>query len=326
MSSTNKTTNYNLSQFIGTDVPSYLGDYNSDMNKIDKAIGDVANSQGSVEQSVVGLTAEVQGLSTQVSGTSTSVQQLQTSVAQIDSGYKQADTALSQRITANANNIQTNTTAIESANTAIGNINTAIGTADISGIGDGTIKGAISNINSNLGNDINIRYNPETDKVEIFYNGQWNPWKTAGLQTHYVYNLGEFVMDMSNGVYATQSDYTAVSLDNTENGLYFGTSLDVGKCKTVITNELIDLSGYSTLLVEYSNNGVTNQKTIDISSIQNGYIAAYFTRSGGTYYGDVCITSTKENFISNVTASVNHILPDTTTFPSNFYIRKIWLE
>lgn len=143
MSSTNKTTNYNLSQFVGTDVPSYLGDYNSDMSKIDKAIGDVANSQGSVEQSVVGLTADVQGLSTQVSGVSTSVQQLQTSVAQIDSGYKQADTALSQRITTNANNIQTNTTAIES-------INTTIGTEDISEIGDGTIKGAIGNINNNL--------------------------------------------------------------------------------------------------------------------------------------------------------------------------------
>ena len=143
MSSTNKTTNYNLSQFVGTDVPSYLGDYNSDMSKIDKAIGDVANSQGSVEQSVVGLTSDVQGLSTQVSGVSTSVQQLQTSVAQVDSGYKQADTALSQRITANANNIQTNTTAIES-------INTTIGTEDISEIGDGTIKSAISNINSSL--------------------------------------------------------------------------------------------------------------------------------------------------------------------------------
>ena len=143
MSSTNKTTNYNLSQFVGTDVPSYLGDYNSDMSKIDKAIGDVANSQGSVEQSVVGLTTEVQGLSTQVDGVATSVQQLQTSVAQIDTAYKQADTALSQRITTNANNIQANTTAIES-------INTTIGTEDISGIGDGTIKGAISNLNSSL--------------------------------------------------------------------------------------------------------------------------------------------------------------------------------
>ena len=38
MSSTNKTTNYQLSQYIGTDKPTYLGDYNGDMNKIDAAI------------------------------------------------------------------------------------------------------------------------------------------------------------------------------------------------------------------------------------------------------------------------------------------------
>ena len=37
-SSTNKTANYNLSQYVDTDKPSYLGDYNSDMEKIDTAI------------------------------------------------------------------------------------------------------------------------------------------------------------------------------------------------------------------------------------------------------------------------------------------------
>lgn len=38
MASTNKTTNYELSQYIGTDKPTYLGDYNSDMLKIDTAM------------------------------------------------------------------------------------------------------------------------------------------------------------------------------------------------------------------------------------------------------------------------------------------------
>lgn len=38
MASTNKTTNYDLSQFLGTDKPAWLGDYNSDMNKIDTGI------------------------------------------------------------------------------------------------------------------------------------------------------------------------------------------------------------------------------------------------------------------------------------------------
>ena len=50
MSTTNKTTNYNLSQYIGTDKPTYLGDYNSDMLKIDtqlKANADSASNAAS---------------------------------------------------------------------------------------------------------------------------------------------------------------------------------------------------------------------------------------------------------------------------------------
>lgn len=38
MSSTNKTTNYELSQFLGTDKPAWLTDYNSDMSKIDAGV------------------------------------------------------------------------------------------------------------------------------------------------------------------------------------------------------------------------------------------------------------------------------------------------
>ena len=35
MTATNKTKNYELSQFVGSDRPTWLGDYNSDMSKID---------------------------------------------------------------------------------------------------------------------------------------------------------------------------------------------------------------------------------------------------------------------------------------------------
>ena len=44
MASTNKTTNLELSQYIGTDKPTYLGDYNSDMLKIDTASGTLGNA------------------------------------------------------------------------------------------------------------------------------------------------------------------------------------------------------------------------------------------------------------------------------------------
>lgn len=38
MTATNHTTNYELSQFVENDRPTWLGDYNSDMSKIDTAI------------------------------------------------------------------------------------------------------------------------------------------------------------------------------------------------------------------------------------------------------------------------------------------------
>lgn len=44
MSSTNKTTNYNLSQFIGTDKPAWLADYNTDMGKIDTGMKNNADA------------------------------------------------------------------------------------------------------------------------------------------------------------------------------------------------------------------------------------------------------------------------------------------
>ena len=44
MAHTNETVNYGLSQFVGTDIPNPLVDYNGDMEKIDTAIKNVADS------------------------------------------------------------------------------------------------------------------------------------------------------------------------------------------------------------------------------------------------------------------------------------------
>lgn len=49
MASTNKTTNYELSQYIGTDKPTYLGDYNADMLAIDTALKENADDISTVE-------------------------------------------------------------------------------------------------------------------------------------------------------------------------------------------------------------------------------------------------------------------------------------
>lgn len=56
MASTNKTTNYELSQYIGTDKPTYLGDYNGDMLKIDTQMK--ANADSASDANTLATTAK----------------------------------------------------------------------------------------------------------------------------------------------------------------------------------------------------------------------------------------------------------------------------
>lgn len=59
MASTNKTANYELSQYIGTDIPNPLTDYNGDMEKIDTALKANADLAGEAQTGVTGLEAKV---------------------------------------------------------------------------------------------------------------------------------------------------------------------------------------------------------------------------------------------------------------------------
>lgn len=58
MASTNKTTHYNLSQYIGTDKPTYLVDYNTDMSNIDAGIYS-AKSESEVNTASIGTLASL---------------------------------------------------------------------------------------------------------------------------------------------------------------------------------------------------------------------------------------------------------------------------
>lgn len=87
MSSTNKTTNYELSQFVGTDKPAWLGDYNTDMSKIDaqmKLNADAATAAGG------SATAATTAIGTLANLTTTDKTNLVAAINEVDSN---ADTA-----------------------------------------------------------------------------------------------------------------------------------------------------------------------------------------------------------------------------------------
>lgn len=67
MSYTNHTTNYNLPQYIGTDKPTYLGDFNTAMGAIDtqmKANADAATAAGSTATSASNAIGSLANLTT----------------------------------------------------------------------------------------------------------------------------------------------------------------------------------------------------------------------------------------------------------------------
>ena len=109
MASTNKTTNYELSQFLGTDKPAWLADYNLDMSKIDTQMK--ANADAATAASGSASTANT-SIGTLSSLTTTAKTDLVSAINEVDSN---ADTAQGTANSA-ASTASANTTAISNLN------------------------------------------------------------------------------------------------------------------------------------------------------------------------------------------------------------------
>lgn len=113
MSSTNKTANYELSQYIGTDKPTYLGDYNSDMSKIDaqmKANATAASQAKSSAGTALAKAEEVEGrydsLNNSVSANSQDIALIKTKNSQQDGEISEAKLVAERADNASKQNTQ----------------------------------------------------------------------------------------------------------------------------------------------------------------------------------------------------------------------------
>ena len=109
MSSTNKTTNYELSQFVGSDKPAWLTDYNQDMAKIDSGIHTAQTAATSADGKADANTANIGDMSYL---STTAKNTLVAAINEIDSNTDAAANTASAAAT-NANAAQT------TANTAV---------------------------------------------------------------------------------------------------------------------------------------------------------------------------------------------------------------
>lgn len=104
MASTNKTTNYELSQFIGTDKPAWLGDYNADMTKIDTAMKANADSATGADGKA---NANATAIGTLANLTTDAKTNLVSAINEVDNHADSASTSAGQAL-ASATTAQTN--------------------------------------------------------------------------------------------------------------------------------------------------------------------------------------------------------------------------
>lgn len=94
MSSTNKTANYNLPQFIGTDKPSWLGDVNQAMSIIDGQMKTNADNITSASGEVNELETRVESSETSVSSLNTRVGTTETQVSNLAGNVSNLNTSV----------------------------------------------------------------------------------------------------------------------------------------------------------------------------------------------------------------------------------------
>ena len=109
MASTNKTPNLELSQFIDTDKPAWMTDYNNDMSRIDTYCGDMKDSADELAEIVAALDERetqhnqalldaIDNIDISITRLTTAVQGLTTRMLTLETNYDTMNTQLAQAL------------------------------------------------------------------------------------------------------------------------------------------------------------------------------------------------------------------------------------
>lgn len=237
MAHTNETVNYHLSQFVGTDIPNPLVDYNGDMEKIDTAIKNVADSAVSEGGRITAL--ETQNGNTPLE---TTAQTISGAVNELDGEVGAIDTRLTTaegKITADEGTLATAVGNISTLSGKISAVETKVGTAvltttapDLSGAvneldaEDGVLDGKITALETQNGSEIlqttaqtlsgaiNELYNAPASSVDaddVSYDNT-----DSGLTAT---NVQDAIDELKGDIDDISLEASNVSYDNTTSGL-----------------------------------------------------------------------------------------------------------
>lgn len=202
MGATNHTTNYNLSQFIGTDKPSWLNDYNGDMSAIDTAIK-AAKDTADLAQTTAG----------NASATATSASN---TVSTLNTQVNTPVTGLAAQVTAH--------------DTDITNIQSAIGNTALPTVAQ-TLTGAIAEIAGDIPATTGLFRLVSTETISHAFTGGGDDTYEAGMNDVY----SRLVTAFSNLTATQYIKLTSVTPNDTLVGI-MSFAGNVGLMQTVPTS------------------------------------------------------------------------------------------
>lgn len=216
MSSTNKTPNYELPQYIDTDKPTFLGDFNNAMGIIDKGMNDNKNSAGEGSNKMDEANARIGDAEKTLTETQKQVDSISgladTIETKVQTALTQANDAATKSGQANTNS----TAAVNAANQAITDANAALQRA----------QGNVNQINGLDARVTALETAPKVTVIKTNYSiGSWAP------------NIAS--ENKSNSFSIDAPDGTKISKVNLINGITSGTGSSLVVRENDVSGEVI---------------------------------------------------------------------------------------
>lgn len=216
MSSTNKTPNYGLPQYIDTDKPTFLGDFNDAMGIIDKVMNDNKNSAGEGSNKMDEANSRIGDAEETLTETQNQVDGISGLADEIEGKVQTALTQANDAATKSGQANTNSTVAVNAANQASANANAALQQA----------QGNVSQINGLDARVAALESAPKVTVIKTDYSlGSWNPNIANGNKTN------SFSIDAPDG--------TKISKVNLINGSSSGTGSSLIVRENNISGEVI---------------------------------------------------------------------------------------
>ena len=284
MASTNKTTHYELSQYIGSDKPTYLVDYNMDMYNIDNgiynaqskadvnegSIGTLSNLTTTEKSNLVGAINEIDAqVGTNTSNIATNTLDISTNSTAIGDLTNLTTTAKTDLVSA-VNEVQSETDSNTSNIGLLSNLTTTDKTNVVSAINE--VDSNTDTNTTNIGNITNLQTTDKTDLVSAInevnnkgLNGVilWtNPTPSATSFNAQTINLNQDITEFNifDIIYSGEGDYVARCYGKD----FQCTTLAQGRGNARVVNRWVKI--YSNNTAEFSNAIVPG------TGNQNGYL------------------------------------------------------